>query len=128
MRYGSVKKVASLPRTADTCVKEEGGRSWKLSEIEHDFFEKRSPAPLWDYEPSFPPFPSRLFLRYIRREFRPPLYLTLLIPKFHWENIALKFIRKSWGAMRCFAIRLSLNLPNERPLHFSRASLNERFL
>lgn len=56
------------------------------------------------------------------------LYLTLPIPKFHWEKIALKFIRKSWGAMRCFAIRLPLNLPNERPLHFSRASLNERFL
>lgn len=31
-------------------VKEEGGKSWKLSEIEHDFFEKRSLAPLWDYE------------------------------------------------------------------------------
>lgn len=39
------------------CVKEEGGKSWKLSEIEHDFFEKRSLAPLWDYERHTSPLP-----------------------------------------------------------------------
>lgn len=80
--------------------KKRAGKSWKLSEIEHDFFEKRSPAPLWDYEPSPSSLlPSRLFLRYIRREFCSPLHSHYFWhpQNFTRKKIVCKFVRKSRG-------------------------------
>lgn len=67
-------------------VKEEGGKSWKLSEIEHDFFEKRSLAPLWDYEqPPYPP-PSLPFVFAIYPSWVPFYLLALSTPKSRWEK------------------------------------------
>jgi hypothetical protein len=53
----------------------EGEGFWKLSGIEHDFFEKRSPAPLWaTTRPTpFASLPPRLSSRYIRLESRSSL-------------------------------------------------------
>lgn len=131
------RRWASLPRTAATCVKEEGGKSWKLSEIEHDFFEKRSPAPLWDYELFslssfslpfvFAIYPSRISSSSLPLHFRPQ--------NFTEKKIVFKFIRKSWDAVRYFlstpfaayAIRLPFNLPKRKAItSFSRTSLNVR--
>lgn len=131
MRYGSVKKVASLPRTADTCVKEEGGKSWKLSRS--NTTSSRSEALLHYGTTSlfFLLFPPVCFCDISVVNFT--LLSTLPIPKFNWKKIVLKFIRKSWAAMRCFlstpfyAIRVWL-FQNEKPLRFSRTSLNGRFL
>jgi len=81
------KKVASLPRANSrrVCERREGGKSWKLSEIEHDFFEKLSPAPLWDYEHPPLPFPLSFSLSFVFAIYPSRVsfsLFTLSIPKF----------------------------------------------